>query len=442
MALEAQAYQKPFPKPETDQTTGLAKLGFGNYSSPLFQLDLFPQPYGEASYGLHLKHEGYYTGPVDEQNSAEDHTDLFLNGSLYKDIIEIHGKIGYQRDMYHFYGYTPQPENEVLADTIKQVFNTIHTQIGLRKVEKAEPFNYAASVSLRLFNDRYEAQESEALVKADVGFRANDNLNGAIETELAFTSPSDVNYEAIRRNYFKLHPYIQYRQGGLQLKVGANVIHENDIVPNKLKEFYVLPAASLSYQLMPEFGIYGSYEGDVKRNTYYDFVRENPFLGPSEQLRNTIQHFQVDAGISGNANDLFNYRLGIKYGDFTNMHFFGNNAMDSTRFQLIYDNNTQVMEYHGKLNYNFDDRYSMDASVHYYYYNLDEIGAAWHRPEWEVRINNSYTPNEQWTIFANLHALGGIKALNLASDTERRLDPLLDLHIHANYAFSSRFSAF
>lgn len=442
VALETQPYQKPFPKPETDQTMGIAKLGFGNYSAPFFQLNLFPQPYEEAGYGLHLKHEGFYTGPVDGQNSAEDHTDIFLNGSLYKDIVEIFGKLGYQRDMYHFYGYTPQPENTVLADTIQQVFNTIHTQIGLKRIEKAEPFNYSASLSLRLFNDRYEAQESEALVKAAAGFRANDNLNGGIETELAFTSPSDVNYEAINRNYFKLHPYVQYRQEGLDIKLGANVIHENDIVPNKLKEFYVLPVASVSYQLMPEFGIYGIYEGDVKRNTYYGFIRENPFLGPSEQLRNTIQNFEVDAGISGNANDLFNYRLGLKYGDFTNMHFYGNNAMDSTRFQLIYDNNTKVLEYHGNLNYSFDEIYQMDASLHFYQYTLDEIEVAWHRPEWEVRINNSFTPNERWTLNANLHALGGINAINLASDTERDLDPLLDLHIHANYAFSGRFSAF
>ncbi|MDN3690204.1 TonB-dependent receptor [Cyclobacterium jeungdonense] len=442
VALETKPYQKPFPKPETDQTTGIARVGFGNYSSPLFQLDLFPQQYEEAVYGLHLKHEGYYTGPVDGQNSGEDHTDLFLNGSLYKDIVEIYGKLGYERDMYHFYGYTPQPENEVLADTIQQVFNTIHTQIGLRRVEKAEPFNYSASVSLRLFNDRYEAEESEALIKAAAGFRANENLNGGIETELAFTSPSDVNYEAINRNYFKLYPYVQYIQEGLQVRVGANVVHENDIVPNKLKEFYVLPVASISYQLMPEFGIFATYEGDVKRNTYYDFIRENPFLGPSEQLRNTLQNFQVNAGISGNANDLFNYRLGLKYGDFTNMHFYGNNVLDSTRFQLIYDNNTKVMEYHGNLNYNFDEIYSLDASLHYYQYTLDEIGAAWHRPEWEVRVNNSFTPDERWTIYANLHALGGIKAVNLASDTERNLDPLLDLHVHANYAFSSRFSAF
>ncbi|WP_154856366.1 TonB-dependent receptor [Cyclobacterium xiamenense] len=442
VALETQPFQKDFPRPETDQTMGIAKLGFGNYASPLIQLDLFPQVDPELSYGLHLKHQGYYTGPVDGENSAETHTRVRLTGSMYKDIVEIYGKFGYERDTYHFYGYTPQPETQVLADTIRQVFHTIRTQVGIRRIEQTEPFNYGASLSLRLFDDRYEAQETEALVNANVGFRANENLNGGIESLLAFTSPRDVNYESITRNYFKLHPYAQYIREGLQVKIGANVVHENDIVPNKLKEFYVFPTVFLSYHLLPEFGIYGRYAGDVNRTTYYDFVQENPFLGPSEQLRNAIQNFQVDAGISGKVNDLVNYRLGFKYGDFTNLHFFGNNAMDSTRFQLIYDNNTKVLEYHGTVNYTYDNAYRLDASLHYYQYTLDDIASAWHRPEWEAHINNSFTPDEHWTIHANLHAMGGIRAINLASDTERRLDPLLDLHLHADYAFTRRFSAF
>jgi len=442
VVLETQPYQKPFPLPAYDQTLGSAKLGFGNYSSPLIRLDIHNLPDPDKSYGLHLRHQGFYTGPVDGENSAEDHTEIGLSGSLYKDVVEIYGNLDFQRDMYHFYGYTPDPEIAIPSDSIKQVFNTIKTVVGIKRIDRSEPFDYGASFSLRLFNDRYEARESEALVKVRALFRANENLIGGINSQLAFTSPTDVNYEAINRNYFKLHPYAQYNKDGFHVEIGANVIHENDIVPNKLKEFYVFPSIFLSYHVMPSIGLYAEYKGDVIRNTYYDFVQENPFLGPSDQLRNTVQNYRIDAGISGKANDEANYKAGFRYGDYTNMHFFGNNASDSTRFQLIYDNNTRVMEYHAALDYKFDQYYQLQASAHYFQYTLDEINTAWHRPEWELHLNNTFTPDEQWTLHANLNALGGIQAINLAADSQRKLDPLLDLHLSVDYAITDRFSAF
>ncbi|SHM85937.1 TonB dependent receptor [Cyclobacterium lianum] len=442
VVLETQAYQKPFPRPAYGQTPGNAKLGFGNYSSPLIHLDYHHLPDSEKTYGLHLKHQGFYTGPVDGSNSAEDHTEVGLSGSLFRDFLELYGNLDFERDMYHFYGYTPDPEISVPQDSIRQVFNTLKTRLGIKRIDRSEPFDYGASLSLRLFNDRYAARESEALVKVRALFRASENLKGGIDSRLAFTSPSDQNYEAINRNYFKLHPYAQYTKDGLHVEVGANVIHENDIVPNKLKEFYVFPSAFLSYHVVPQIGAYARYEGDVKRNTYYDFVMENPFLGPSDQLRNTVQNYLVDAGISGKINGETNYEVGLRYGDYTNMHFYGNNMADSTRFQLIYDNNTRVMEYHATLDYKFEQFYQLQASAQYFQYTLDEINSAWHRPEWEIHINNTFTPDPKWTIHANMHALGGIQAINLASDSQRKLSPILDLHLSVDYAFTEKFSAF
>ncbi|WP_339905364.1 TonB-dependent receptor [uncultured Cyclobacterium sp.] len=440
--LNFQPYQKSFPRPESDQTQALVKFGYGNYSSPLIQADYHSLDNEDYTYGAHFKHQGFYTGPVDGINSAEDHTDLLLNGSFYRDDFEIFGRLGYERDMHHFYGYTPDPETAIMQDSIRQVFGTFKVMAGLRRVDKTEPFDYEANLALRLFNDRYEAKETEVLIRANAGFRANDFLKGGINSLLAFTSPQDIYYEDIKRNYFKLQPYVQYAKESFKIKVGANVVQENDIVPNKTGDFHIFPILKMSYFVVPELGIYGAYEGDVIRNTYYDFIQENPFLGPSENLKNTIQNFQIDAGITGKANDQVNYKIGFKYGDFTNMHFYGNNEMDSTRFQLIYDNNSKVLEYHASLDFNFDDWYQLDASAHYYHYTLDEISFAWQRPEWEVKLNNTFTPDDKWLVHANVNAMGGINAINLVSDNQRILGTLVDLQIGADYAITKRFSAF
>ena len=201
--LKFEPSEKAFPKLENDQTLAIVKLGYGNYSSPLIQADYHNLTKDDYTYGAHFKHQGFYTGPVDGKNSAEDHTAFLLNGSLYRDDFEVFGKVGYERDMHHFYGYTPDPENVVLQDSIRQVFGTLKAMAGIRRVDRTEPFDYEANVALRLFNDRFDAKESEVVIRANAGFRANDFLKGGINTLLAFTSPSDIYYDDIERNYFK-----------------------------------------------------------------------------------------------------------------------------------------------------------------------------------------------------------------------------------------------
>lgn len=440
--LDIQPFARNFPKPAVDSYHSFTRLGYGNYRSPLAEIHINNLSSQDRNYGIKLKHQGFYRGPVDGAFSAEDHTEVKVNGSLFKDDMEIFGDFGYDRDKYHFYGYSEGAIWSATPFDLGQVLHTAYGSVGLKKIEQLEVFNYQATLNLRLFNDNYLAREHEANVQAMVGFRANENLHGGINTQLYFTSPSDEGYTDINRNYFKLQPFAMYQNAGVQVKVGANVIHENDIVPNKTKDFHVYPLAKVSYHPVPMFGVYASYEGDVLRKTYFDFVRENPFLGPSEQLRNTIQNYEVDLGVSGNVLGELHYKAGVKYGNFSNMHFFGNSASDSTRFQLIYDDISRVLNYHIAANWNYEGVYKVDGEINYYQYTLTDITSPWHRPEWEVKIHNTLQPDAKWTVQLNAHLMGGISAINLASDLDTTLKPILDLQAKVDYRITPRFSVF
>src|SRR5690606_1563213 len=173
------------------------------------------------------------------------------------------------------------------------------------------------------------------------------------------SSPSDMTYSDINRNYGKLSPYVQFVDEQFKVRAGANLVVENDGLPGMSTNFHVFPNISASYHLSESFGIYALLEGDVLRKTYYDFVRENPFLGPSAELKNTVQKFQVDAGISGPINDELTYKTGIRYGDYENMHFYGNHVADSARFHLIYDRGTKVLNYHISVGWKYEDWYKL-----------------------------------------------------------------------------------
>jgi hypothetical protein len=435
-----QPFQKRFESQKPELYHSYTKLGFGNYMSPLAEIHINNAESDYRNFGVFLRHQGFYEGPVDGANSAEDHTNVRLDGSYFLETTELYGKVGYDRDKYHFYGYSPSME--VNRDTIGQLFHTLYGNVGFRNINKTQSFNYDASFSARIFNDSYAAREHEIGLNTTLGFRANEHLKAFVHTDAYFTTPQDVFYANINRNYLRISPVVTYIREGLNLKAGANMVFENDVISNKQSDFHIFPTVHASYKFAEEFGVFVGFEGDVIRRTYYDFAMENPFLGPSQGLLNTIQDFQASAGLRGDIFDEVTYTVGIKYGQFGNMHFYGNNQADSTRFELLYDIQTQVLNFNAGLGWHFEDWYQLEATADYYQYNLSELTGAWHRPTWELKANNTITPGDKWLIQASALAMGGIRVLNLQSGTTDTLRPLLDLSTRVDYAITDRFSVF
>ncbi|HLT06088.1 MAG TPA: TonB-dependent receptor [Cyclobacteriaceae bacterium] len=434
---DTQPFQKTFPRDRGMLYHSYVKAGYGNYQSPLGELYINNVESDFLNYGVFLKHQGFYEGPVDGKNSAEDHTNIRLDASYFQDDIEFFGKLGYDRDKHHFYGYTPGME--VARDTLGQIFNTIYGNVGLRRIDRNALLYYEASLGLRLFNDNYFAREHEVGLHARLGITANDERwRGGLDLQGFITSPSDTTYSGINRNYAKINPYIQFANDQFKIRVGANLIVEND----SSSTFHIFPNVAASYYLTESFGLYAEFEGDVVRKTYYDFAMENPFLGPSATLRNTIQNYKIDVGVKGAINDELSYKTGIRYGEYENMHFYGNHMADSARFQLIYDRGTKILNYHISVGWKYEDWYKLQASGDYYHYELTDISSPWHRPEWELSVQNYIMPNEKWFITANLNVLGGIQALNLQAAESTTLNPIIDFGAKVDYAVTPRFSVF
>ncbi len=443
VVTEAKPFQRPFENQRNRLFHNYAKIGYGNYQSPLAELYINSVESDYLNYGVFLKHQGFYQGPVDGKNSAEDYTKIRVDGAFFQESNEFFGKMGYDRDKYNFYGYTPIPGLEVFPDDIAQVFHTVYGNVGLRKIDKDELLDYEASLSLRLFNDNYLAREHEVGVKARLGLKANDDrLRGGIDAEAFISSPSDSTYSDINRNYAKIFPNVAYVNEDFNIKAGANIVMENDVIAGKSSNFHVFPNIAGAYRLSESFGVYAEYKGDVLRKTYYDFVMENPFLGPSPALRNSVQKFQIDAGIQGSLNEALTYKTGIKFGEFNQMHFYGNHFSDSTRFQLIYDDVTQVLNYHLSLGWQYEHWYKLQASANYFHYELSNVGSPWHRPEWEIKLENRFMAGEKWLLSANANLLGGLQALNLQSGERTDLKTIVDLSARADYSITPRFSVF
>ena len=460
LTLEPTAVQKDYRQPKLDLYPGYVKAGYGNFASPLLEARYMSVTADPFSFGLNLKHQSYKKGPVTimSEESPESHTAFSADGSYFGGAAEVFGGIKWGQDKYSFYGENPEFVYSDLQDPISSVIdhnvqNHFQIQAGIRDIEKVGPFSYSGQLSFRTFKDSYLASENEFGFRGEGKFRAESDWSGKVGLEYFSTNPVDEFYE-LNRNYLGIRPRISYDYEAFRFTAGLNVVSENDSVPGKDSDFHIFPVLKASYQFAEEFGFYGEFSGDVQRNTYFSFVQENPFLGPSEQLLNGVNNFKIAGGIEGQFNEIFHYRAGVDFSKFNNLHFYVNNAADTSRFQLVYDEKTTVVNMNAELGFKFSEVYTLGSRLDLNQFKVSTLQEAWHRPVWELRINNQVKPFEKLLVQANLNFMGGIKARGdlLTPDFDNtmvgpsyeviNLKTIADIQLKADFKVTDRISIF
>lgn len=456
--LQPTALQKDYRQPKVDLYPGYVRAGYGNFASPLLEGRYMAITADPFNYALKFKHQSFGKGPVAAEQSAESHTVFGADGSYFTELVEVFGGLNWGQDKYSFYGVDPALfENpDVPFETSNNVLNNVQVKVGIRDIEKTGPFSYEGQLSFRNFKDSYAAKENEVGFQAGGKFRTESDWSGKVHLSYFHTNPNDVNYQE-KRNYFSVRPRITYNYEALQFTAGLNLVSENDSIADKSSDFHIFPVLKASYQFADEFGFYGEFSGDVQRNTYFSFVTENPFLGPSEQLLNTINNYKIEGGIEGRFQEAFHYRAGINVSRFNQMHFFVNSLADSARFEIVYDDKSTVFNINAELGFKISEMYSLGSRFDLYQYDLNTQAEAWHRPTWEVRINNQFTPFEKLLVQANLNFMGGLKGrgMPIAPDLGEiggiyvpttyeviNLKTIADLQLKADFKITDRFSVF
>ncbi len=448
--------QKNYGRPRLDLYPGYVRAGYGNFASPLLEARYMATEVSDFNFAVQLNHQSFGKGPVQGDQSQESHSNFGFDGSYFAETFEVFGGLKWNQDKYSFYGVNPVTFEDPAYQTPDNVLNTIQFKAGIREIEKVGPFSYEGQVGFQSFKDSYLSRENELGIQATGKFRADEDWSGSLGLSYFMTTPQDQFY-SLNRTYFGIRPRVSYNYGEFNFTAGINIVSENDSIPDKSSDFRIFPALKASYQFADEFGFYGEFSGDVQRNTYFSFVNENPFLGPSDQLLNTIQNYKIEGGIEGQFEEVFHYRGGINMSRYNHMHFFVNDYRqsafegDSSRFRLVYDDKTTVFNINAEVGFKFSDIYSLGSRLDLYQYSLGSVQEAWHRPTWELRVTNQLTPVERLIVQANLNLMGGLKgrgnpitdALGLPSSHEVvNLKTIADLQLKADYGITEQLSVF
>ena len=441
-------------EPPLDKLYGnYVKVGFGNFLTPYVDFFANNTRNDEYAYGVHLEHLSSRFGPVDDDNSGNSHTQVGVEGKYFANGNTLSGEVGYERNRYHFYGYSPETEPTPTRDDIKQIFNVISARLALERDEVGRPFDYRIGGSFQNLSDAYEASENQLGIQLNLGYTINEQLTFDINGDLYLTTRKDQPEggdeptTTTNRNLLRINPVVTFNTDedptrGLVFRAGFRAVYENDTADNA-DRLHLFPDLLAEYNISDGFGLYAGLDGDIERTSLLSFVNENPFLGPDVPLLHTNRSLALRGGIKGRFSSTVGFHAGFSAGNYKNLYFYANSASDSTRFTILYDQErTLLFNPFLEVSVNSAERFRTVLRGDYFAYGVNQVDEPWHRPTTQFSILSSYNAYDKLLFNVELMVLGGIKGINLESGRQKDLDTITDLSFQADYLFSSRFSIF
>jgi hypothetical protein len=439
------------PQPELYRL--FLKTGFGNYTTPYFEVFYNSLRSRKSSYGLHYKHLSSmgkfddYAFPGYSENGFDVTSTLFGKNHIFS------FKGEYERDVVHFYGRPDTLVNDTITDKelIKQRFHVAGFDAMMRSDYYGnDKLNHALGVKYRLINDLYSTLEHRlnitgGLDKGVSWFNFSRQQTIGIDAEVDFFNTGmkqDTTTEHYNQLLVKINPYIETRIKELDVHVGGIVGYESE--NNGTLRFF--PDISLKISLKEQsFILMGGLDGNLERSSFGLMAQENPFIISNPELRNTRTRIRAYGGLRTALGSRINFTARVSSEAVSNLSLFSPDTMLllQNRFGVIYDDGS-ILSVKGELTYQAAEKIKIAGRVLYQDYNLTTELFAWHKPAFTGGLEISYNMQDKFMGYAELSYLAGMKVKTwengIAGSTN--LKNILDINFGAEYRYSKLISAF
>lgn len=427
------------------------KAGFGNYLTPYVDVSINSLRHKTDAYSFRYKHlssQGIISGVGDPWISNNE---AFAD---YKHIFKTHTiqlAAEYHRNVVHYYGFNPSMDTLITnRDTTKQIYNAWNFDANLFSRYRTDSikWNHTANINFYHVFDRYGSYETKFTVYG--GFNKMTDLFArefmGANLEYTYLNTYNDSLGALHSHFINLNPYLKV--GGDNWGVTAGV--KLSIAVDSVARFRAFPDIKFHWNIFRQYiTLYAEASGDYRRNSFYQMSRENPFIMPVVNMRNTCEFIKIKAGVKGQFFDNLSYNAGISFSYFGDMHFYVNDTTSNIRkgFNVIYDN-SQYLNIYGELAYMLGEKLTVTAKGNYHYYKADNLATIFHRPSWDASVGARYNLRDKLIFTADLYFRGGQYALDYVTDSVTlikspvvvELNPQVDLNLGAEYRITKMIS--
>lgn len=263
----------------------------------------------------------------------------------------------------------------------QQHLSTIHGEVDLVKNYKDVPndFTYALKLSGYLFNDAFQAKESNVVVSGFLNKTINQFYAG-VSASLDLTTQQDSLYN-YNNNLVRINPYLKFEGDNYKIEAGINLVDEFGFT----SVFKIFPAAKLEYQLVPKYlRVFAEATGNVNKSTLLDFTTINPFLGQNVPIRNSTDQLDISAGLKGTIFPGFGFKVTAFRNWVEDMPLFVSNFDFNNgynRFTVIYAIGSSIVNgVNAELDYKMTEQVDFFGRAEFKQYTMANNEPAWNLP--------------------------------------------------------------
>jgi len=427
------------------------KAGFGNYLTPYVDVSINSLRHKTDAYSFRYKHlssQGIISGvgsPWMSNNEAfADYKHIFKQHT-----IQLAGE--YKRNVVHYYGYNPTLDTLITnRDSTKQIYNAWNLDVNFFSRYRTDSINWNHNANISFYHifDKFGSYETKVSVYG--GFNKMTDLFARefMGVNLGYTYLNTHNDSIGDRNshFVDLNPYMRVGGDNWGVTVGAKFTLAVDSIPH----FRAFPDIKFHWNIFRQYiTLYAEAGGEYKRNSFLLMSKENPFIMPVVNMRNTCEFIHLKAGVKGQFFDNMSYNVGINFSYIGDLHFYVNDTTSYFQrgFNVVYANATYFNIY-GELAYMLGEKLTVTAKGNYHNYSPEGMSVVYHRPAWDASLGARYNLRNKLIFTLDLYFRGGQFARDFVTDTITgikspivvELNPQVDLNLGAEYRITKNIS--
>ena len=433
-----------------------AKVGFGNYTSPLVEFSMSNLRSKDYAGSVYLKHYSMNGKLKDVGPPQFSDNEIVLDGKKFFKDFTLNGSLAYKRNVVHRYGYSP---NSFPADSFpdvfsksatKQRFSFIGTSVDLTSSE-LRPSKWLQKIGIDYYNfqDKFGTTENKFGIMANLVKSVSKKSDVLIDAGLDYYNEKMAIHGG---NDFIPRLRAAFATSGKtwKLKVGIGTALD---VTDSLTKGYIYPQVDFQYSLVENiFYFYAGANGDLQRNSYRNLTSENPFIASDIALKNSNQQAKLFAGLRGAFSSKMTFNAFVSQSFINNLPYYVNQvdtgSVAGNVFNVVYDK-TSLLTVGGDLGFQAGEKLMLNASAAYNFYGMDKQLQPWHRPAITGKFTGKYNLKDKIIISADVYYLGPQFGRTFTQDTlgvitynEVKIKHLIDINLGVEYRYNQRFSAF
>lgn len=421
------------PSSSVQESLGFARLGFGNYLTPVFNFAIANKNQQKLEAGMNAD----FIFSKANNPRFQEYYELNVKGygAYHLENTTIGIEAGMRRDQYYLYGY-----DEGLADSIsKSDISRAYTLPGVNiyfhnYVPTKLDLNYKGNFSVEAVSTDFDVRGSNIGfgVEGDKGFSNHQYLAG-VKLEGLFSS---YNFEGSSSQFgLELTPFGGINKGIWSLKAGpVLIINSGDV--------HLLPYISNRIKVKDDqVVVYNEWKSSLGFNNIISAYRVNPFLAEDNRYRNYRFQERTFLGVRGAFSQGFSYDLRFTQAVWSDAPLWLNDSLDLKQFRQVYDNKISAWNPHAELTYKKAGVFDARLAVDYFIYNTELQAEAWHLPEFRGLLSGKYYWKDKLQVGIDVILESGIKARNEQLSVEN-LPAQVDINLNASYFLNKNIGFF